>query len=234
MVETVSNEAKESTDAIKPGFFSGTKLYLLDFIGALLLLGVSAILLAMCYGYLFSQVGQNFGTGQWYSGIGTGAVWAIASLVVWLPFGIIFFLRARGQEVIEPVWRQNVARKVLVIIYRTLTLITAVGFAFAALYSALQLAITPSMSIPGTLIGSVLPSILSALTFGALWFAFTGSDKPNRKTYAGAFIGVSFAVVVGLFIVTAINARANTRTDQCSYGSSYDYRNCHNQYEPVY
>lgn len=212
-----------------PGFFSRTKLYLLDFVFALVILGMIAAFLSMSYYNLFGQLSQGFGLSEMGRGADAGAVWVMAALMVWLPFGLAFLLRARGQEMLEPKWRDHTARRVLVIMFRTLSILLATGFAFSAIYSILRLAIDPSAPITETIVGSALPGILSALTFGAMWFAFTGSDKPSRKVFSGVLVGVTVLTVLSLFTVTVINSRSSNFVD-C--GRGYGVRqsvDCHDR-----
>ena len=194
----------------KQSFLSKTGIYGLEFavamITTIIVLSVLSIgVFALC-GYFYGE--NNSITGQ-------VALWSAASTIVWLPVAYIFYMRSRAYMERNPNVVVSGSQRGVVVVYQVIMLLSAILFAFSAVYSALN-AFVDAVDMSKVLVTSSLPALISALLFGSGFVAFFKHPVVSRKTFGTYLIVVSLLIVIPVIAFSMVLLRGANQDKQRS------------------
>lgn len=166
---------------------------------------------------------------------GYAALWTAASTIVWLPVFIIFYLRFRAHMAQNPKLASNTVVRTFTIIFQVTTMLTVIGFAFAAVYS-LFLALANAKETSELIVGSTLPAALSVLIWAWGYAAFFKKPLVSRSYYVMVVTIASVLIVTGTVTVSIAGLRyANEHSNsELPYPNSGQYYDRYDSYKDSY
>ncbi len=189
------------TNNSRLGFLERTGIYSLEMTVAMITMMIIASVLSV----------GAFALGKYLSGsvgatMGNFALWSAASTAVWLPIAFIFYRRASAYMERNPAIVDNQVQRAFVVIYQVVMLLTAISFAFTAVYSLLH-AFVQEQDMGKTLASTSLPAFISALVFGGAFVAFFRKPVIARRTFANLMLVVSLLIIIPVIVFSMIVLR---------------------------
>lgn len=126
----------------------------------------------------------------------------VASMIVWLPLALLFYLRARAEQVTRPVRTASNLHKILVGLFLIGVVMTIASLCFVVVYALLRLAVGMEGSVADILVRVVVPAVLSAGLFTGLLYAYRHNNRPTRKLYA---IGLIVAGLLPVLVLLGVS-----------------------------
>lgn len=134
--------------------------------------------------------------------MGEFALWIVAIMIVWVPFTLFFYLRARNHAINNPANEQRFMHKLIVGLFSFWVVVAIASIALSIVYALLRIVIGIDDDASDTLLRAVLPLVLSVMTTAGLFFAYTHHPKVRRKTFVIALGILSLAIMIALLTVS--------------------------------
>jgi hypothetical protein len=198
-----SAKAKKTQEVVAPSDVKGkllarldhTHFYFLEYLMTLVGLAFSAILLDHAFYALFQYANDT----STISDLGGAAVKTVGLAVVWLPIGMVFYIRTRAQEKRDPQLVPRRARRFFLYLFLAIVGIAGAIFAYFAVRSIIELLIG-SLLPRDALLGTFAPATLSAIVSWAIIHQFMQPNSwATTRRFIMSFGGVSIIIFILLF-----------------------------------
>lgn len=139
-----------------------------------------------------------------------------ASMIVWLPLAVVFYLRTRAELVRHPATNERLVHKLFVGFFLFSVVLTIAGVMFSVIYSLIRMAVGIDDQPGDTAIRVVLPGVLAAAVNIGLFWAYGRHEGLSRKLFAIIFGGVATVLTIALLAVSVTNVQGSSRDAQAA------------------
>ncbi len=213
-VDTGKSDAKAKKATGKFSWLSHTKIHGLELFMALFGLITTAIVVD--YG-LFATFNYIKGVGNDATSFSEMTLWVIASMVIWIPLTVGFYLRSRGEHLLNPARKEQISYKALTITYMVINILAAVAAFFAAFYVAFRMLVMVGYNESDAAdqwVRVILPALIMVAVHVGMIFAFPRGNRPSRKFFSITFTSVSAVVMVALMFLSIGSIRSLAADNQ--------------------
>lgn len=212
--DTGKSDAKPRRTAGKFSWLNHTKIHGLELFMALFGLITTAIVVD--YG-LFAIFNYIKGVGNDANSFSEMTLWVIASMVIWIPLSVGFYLRSRGEHLLNPARKEQISYKALTITYMVINILAAVAAFFAAFYIAFRMLVMVGYNETDAAdqwVRVILPALIMVAVHVGMIFAFPRGNRPSRKFFSITFASVSAVVMVALMFLSIGSIRSLAADNQ--------------------
>lgn len=212
--ETKKSDEKTKKLSTRFSWLNHTKVHGLELFMALFGLITTAVVID--YG-LFAMFNYIKGVGADATSFSEMTLWVIASMVIWIPLTVGFYLRSRGEHLINPARKEQISYKALTITYMVINILAAVAAFFAAFYVAFRMLVLVGYNESDAAdqwVRVILPALIMVVLHVGMIFAFPRSNRPSRKLFAVTFASVSTVVMIALMFLSIGSIRSLAADNQ--------------------
>lgn len=179
----------------------GTNLYGFELIVASIGLIVTAGV--VIYG-IYAFTNHLLGIGDVSARRFTGelSIWLMATMAVWLPLTLFFYIRTRAETVRNPARIKTVFHKFVMGAYRFILLMTVIGLLFSVVFTAIRLLIGIDDNAGETVMRVIVPGLIGAVIASGFMVAYNRSHRPTPRVFSTVVAIVSVAVMIAVLSVS--------------------------------
>lgn len=191
-------------------FFSGTSLYGFELVVAVI--GLLVTIGVLIYGiYALSNYLVGIDSSSTRQFTGELSVWLMATMIVWLPLTLFFYVRSRAEVTVNPKRETTLFHKFVIGAYRFVLLMGVIGLLFSVVYLTIRLLIGIEDNASDIALRMIVPGLVSAFVAGGSMVAFNRSHVPAHSLFSLLLSGVSVVVIVAVLAVSIGSIRDDAK-----------------------
>ena len=162
--------------------------------------------------------------------LGEFSLWIAASMVIWLPLAVVFYLRTRAELQRHPATKERLVHKLFVGYFSFNVVLVIVGTLFSVVYALIRIAVGVDDQAGDTAIRTVLPGLLTATLMTGLFWAYGRHEGVSRKVFALLITSVGIVVTIALLAMSVSNVQGANRDEK----AASDLSEIHSQISSYY
>ncbi|MFZ1812526.1 MAG: hypothetical protein WAU02_03350 [Candidatus Saccharimonadales bacterium] len=148
--------------------------------------------------------------------LGEFSLWVAASMIIWLPLAVVYYLRTRAEIDRHPATKERLVHKLFVGFFLFNIIIVIAAALFSVVYALIRIAVGIDDTVSDTLVRIVLPGILAAAVNIGLFWAYGKHQGLSRKAFALIVTGAGVLVTIVLLALSVTNVQAASRDEKAS------------------
>ena len=148
--------------------------------------------------------------------VGEFSIWVAATMIVWLPLAIIYYLRARAEASRYPETRERLVHKLFVGYFLFNVVLAIAATAFSVIYALVRNSIGIDDQAGDTAVRVVIPGIIAAAVNSGLFWAYAKHAQVSRKLFAMVFSALGIVVTIILLVMSVSNVQGNNRDQKAA------------------
>ncbi len=144
--------------------------------------------------------------------MGEFSLWVAATMLVWLPLGLVYYLRTRAETTRHTATEERWVHKLFVSVFLFQLVMLIAAIVFSIVYALLRIVVGIDDQAGDTAVRVVVPGLLAiAFNLGLFW-AYSKHNRLSRTRFAGIVGVISLVVTLVLLGVSVTHVQ----------GTSYD------------
>ena len=148
--------------------------------------------------------------------VGEFSLWVAATMLVWLPLAVVYYLRARAEAERYPLTRERVVHKLCVGFFLFNVVVAITATVFSVIYALIRMSIGIDDQAGDTVVRVIVPGLLATVVNSGLFWAYARHAKISRKLFALVFAGLGLLITLILLIMSVSNVQANSRDQKAA------------------
>ncbi len=148
--------------------------------------------------------------------LGEFSLWVAASMIIWLPLAVIFYLRTRAEIDRHPATKERLVHKLFVGYFLFNVVLAIAGTMFSVVYALIRMAVGIDDQASDTAVRTVLPGILAAAVNIGLFWAYGKHEGLSRKLFSMIIGGLGVIVTIALLAMSVSNVQGANRDEKAA------------------
>ncbi len=148
--------------------------------------------------------------------VGEFSLWVAASMIIWLPLAVVFYLRTRAEIERHPATKERLIHKLFVGFFLFNVVLAIAGTLFSVVYALIRIIVGIDDQAGDTAVRTILPGVLAALVNVGLFWAYGRHQGLSRKTFSLLLTGFGVAVTIGLLAMSVSNVQGSAHDEKAA------------------